>query len=171
LKGLFTTLACLVVTNALANCLVYVPTKEFLYAGHTIYIDFYSALNTKGYMETTDPSTALYELKFSGREISGRNFKHAAISFQLKKAETILLEIEDSALVQIVDFFFTSPQESLSLLAESSSDSRGQKRGSRVLLLGSKTCAFTLISCCCISAPDPMRIFRGRFLAPSWGRN
>ncbi|GEM_PF-1999762 len=84
--GLYTTVS-------LANCNVYVPVKEFNYAGLTINFSFYSLFKEKGMTEVANIGEADYELKLSDEEVIGRNFHKAKVNFDfidLRGQKTVL---------------------------------------------------------------------------------
>lgn len=71
---------------------MYVPVKEFNYAGPVIAFDFYATLQPKGYAEVGHVGEADYELKLADQEIDG-TFHKAKISYEfidLKNSKSVL---------------------------------------------------------------------------------
>jgi hypothetical protein len=96
MKVIFALALCFITQNLMAQCLVYIPTKSFLYEGYRIHFDFHQLLQSKGYRETADLSTSNFQLALSGKEISGRNFKYARILFALTAVEGRSIKVEES---------------------------------------------------------------------------
>lgn len=83
MKWISALLCALYASVSMANCQVYVPVKEFNYAGLVIRFDFYTLFNEKGYKEVTNVGEADYELKLSDEEVIGRYFHQARASYEL----------------------------------------------------------------------------------------
>jgi hypothetical protein len=96
MKRILVIVLCCLTQNLMAQCLVYIPTKNFLYEGYRIHFDFHQLLESKGYRETADLSTSNYQLELSGKEISGRNFKHARIMYALTAVGGRTMKVEES---------------------------------------------------------------------------
>ncbi len=68
--------------QALANCQVYVPVKEFDNSGYVITFDFTKMLHDKNYSEVYSPDVADLQLNLEGSEQEGR-FHHAVATMGL----------------------------------------------------------------------------------------
>jgi hypothetical protein len=68
--------------QALANCQVYVPVKEFDNSGYVITFDFTKMFHDKNYTEVYSPDVADLRLNLEGTEQEGR-FHHAVATMGL----------------------------------------------------------------------------------------
>jgi hypothetical protein len=84
MKNLATLLFIVFTSQALANCKVYVDSKEFNHAGHTILFDFYKVLKDKNYQETYQSEDADLYLWIEGEEVFRRHFHHAVSGYVLQ---------------------------------------------------------------------------------------
>jgi hypothetical protein len=83
---------------SLGSCNVYVPVKEFNYAGLVISFDFYALFDGKGYKEVGHIGEADYELKLTDEEVLGRYFHKAKASYEfinLRNSKTVLAITHD----------------------------------------------------------------------------
>ena len=63
--------------NAVANCHVYIPEKEFYHQGYTVYFDFTEMLTKKNFIEVSSQAEADQILHLEGVEVEGPRFHTA----------------------------------------------------------------------------------------------
>lgn len=86
-------------TEALADCKVYIPVKEFLHeSGLSISFDFDKILNKKNYQETMIPGEASYQILVSGNEEVSSSFHRAVGYMEMMDLKGAVYKVEKSVL-------------------------------------------------------------------------
>jgi hypothetical protein len=83
MNGLLIVLIILSSAMTQASCKVFIPVKEFLHAGYTIYFDFETILKNKNMEETNEELKADYTLVANGFELEERYFNYAATNLTI----------------------------------------------------------------------------------------